>query len=208
MVNTTQKKNWIPKTFGGWVVFFFTVIGPSLTIIGSGIKEVGFTVYDLINNSSKEKRLEQEVQNNLWIKNKDCYRNTEPYNFITENKEKLSIIVCPDSGDLYVELQPKDPSLPITHKWIEIPRYNITKPKPMSLINILSSDLGAEVKKHTFLQRQQNYEKGILCREIYDSFVLEVRKHQDESCVLVKKWFSGTLETREVKCTTNCREDL
>ena len=200
--STTQKKNWIPKTFGGWVVFFFTVIGPSLTIIGTGFKEIGFTVYDLINNSSKEKRLEQEVQNNLWIKNKNCYRSTEPYNFITENKEKLSIIVCAESGDLYVELMPKDPKLPIVHRWIEIPRYDI-KNKPMSFINFIHSDLSAEGKRFTFLKRES--EKQILCREVFDSYVIEIRKNNDESCMLIKKWYTGEMESKPVICNDNCK---
>lgn len=201
MASTTQNK-WIPKTVGGWIVFFFTVVGPSLTIIGSGLREVGFTVYDLMNNSSKEKRLEQEVQNNLWIKNKECYKSSDPYTFITERKEKLSILVCPDSGDLYVELSPKDPKLPITHRWIEIPRL-----KPVSFLDTISFELKAEaVKRHTSLKRI--LEKEIICREVYDSFVIEVRKNDNDSCILVKKWYSGELETREIKCTTSCREGL
>jgi hypothetical protein len=202
MVAQKTSSPFIPKTVGGWIVFTFTVILPALAVAGSGLKEVGFMAYDIINNTSKEKRIEQEIQNNLWIKNKQCYKDMEPYVFLTENKEKLALVVCPDSGDLYVELMPKDPKLPITHKWIEIPRV-----KPVAF-NLFTSELMAQTKQHTFLQRQITPEKGILCRTAYQKFIIEVRKYEDESCVLIKKYFTGALETKPVSCTTDCREDL
>jgi hypothetical protein len=195
MANKLTEKLWIPTTFGGWVVFAIANI-TAVSVAFSGIKELGFQVYDMMSGSSKEQRMEEAYQNQLWIKNKKCYKETSPSTFSTEEQEKLSILICKDSGDIYVELAPKNPSHPITHRWMEIPRH-----KPLSFLNGMNP-LYAQGK--TFLERDFLPGKDIVCKEVYVDHVTEIRKYSDGRCVKITKYFTGKIETTPVNCNQDC----
>ncbi len=197
-------KEYTPKTISGWIVFLIMNVS-AITILFSGVKELAIDGYFLMYGGSREAQLEEKIQNKLWIKNKECYKETSPFTFITDDKEKLSILICKDSGDIYVELVPKMFGRKITHRWIEIPRES--SPNTFNDINLVSS-LVAQEKKPTFLQRQIKAETGLLCREIYKSFAVEIRQYEDQTCTLIKKWYSGKIETRDISCSTPCSENI
>ena len=187
-----MEKKWIPKTITEWIVFIVI----NMTAL-TGAFKIGIELKDAYFGESEESRMEERIQNNLWIKNKDCYRDTKPYVFTTERSENLSIVICKSSGDIYFELVPRNSINEMVHKWIEIPRK-----EPLSFF--LFTELKAN--EATILNQRSFSEKEILCRKINETYIVEIRKLSDNSCHKVIKWFNGKIETSDIKCTSVCEE--
>ena len=187
-----MEKKWIPKTLTEWIVFIVI----NMTAL-TGAFKIGIEVKDAYLGESEESRMEERIQNNLWIKNKDCYRDTKPYAFTTERNENLSIVICKDSGDIYFELFPKNVANQMVHKWIEIPRK---QPLSFNLFTELKAD-------ETTILNQRNYsEKEILCRKLNETYIVEIRKSNNNSCHKIIKWFNGKIELKDVLCTATCED--
>jgi hypothetical protein len=59
-----------------------------------------------------------QEQVELWQENKDCFRNSSPVPVKTVSNDQVSVTVCPNTGDILLDVQPSNPHLPHIARWV------------------------------------------------------------------------------------------
>jgi hypothetical protein len=59
-----------------------------------------------------------EEQVELWKENKDCFRKSKPVPVKTLSNDQVSVTVCPNTGDILLDVQPSNLQLPHITRWV------------------------------------------------------------------------------------------
>jgi hypothetical protein len=64
-----------------------------------------------------------QEQVEMWQENKDCFRNASPVPVKTISNDQVSVTVCPDTGDILLDVQPSNPHLPHIARWVGLRNF-------------------------------------------------------------------------------------
>ena len=192
-----------PEGIQEWILWVASVLTALTILVGAGQKYYE-SAYDIITGSNSAMRMYEQRQLELWRINKQCLRN-DPQKFETPQRELISLLLCPDTASLLVEVVPPQTTKSTT-TWIELNKVrrddeakNASKKDVLVFYKALISGLEASENK----MRKVNQGTSVveLCRWTDSVSFNVIRKYEGDVCFIEKTYLdNGLRKFINIKC--------
>jgi len=193
-----------PEGIQEWILWVASILTALTILVGAGQKYYE-SAYDLITGSNSAMRMYEQRQLELWRINKQCLRN-DPQKFETPQRELITLLLCPDTASLLVEVVPPQITKS-TSTWIELNKVRRqdgearnTSEKDV-LIFYKSLISGLEASEREVRKVNQGTSVVELCRWTDKVSFNVIRKYEGNVCFIEKIYLDdGMKKFINIKC--------